>query len=557
MNESMLKNRLFSKSLCVIAALSLCACSADIPPSGPTGHNGVVSSANPDASAIGISVLEAGGSAVDAAVAVSFALGLLEPHASGLGGCGYALYAPSDGEAIFYDYRSMAPMATDAAAFMQLSDEERKNSILGAGVPGAVAGWLSLYEDYGTLPLADLLQPTIDLSENGFTITDTLAGNMSEQFLKLSADEACGSLFLHDGLPYSSGDLLQNPGYAKTLRLIAQQGRDGFYTGEVAEAVLKASAQKSGWFAEEDFSGYEVLRTTPIVSTYRGYTILSSAPSSSGGVGIAECLNVLERYDLSSMGQSTPESLHLIAEALKLAHSDRYQYVGDPKFVPVPVNTLISKEYAAQRAAQINENSATDIALPGRIPKESPSTTHFSIVDKWGNMISVTNTLGTFFGCGTGVDGYGFILDNQMYDFSVDSWEANFAQPGKRPRSSMSPTVIYAPDGTPFAALGTPGGEAIVSTMVQLIINLIDYRMPLQQAIDAPRIHQNYEGHMYVEGGFAPETLAELEALGHVLTKRNANDSFFGGVHAALRNDDGSWTGGADPRRDGKALAIR
>jgi len=521
-----------------------------------TGSNGVVSSAHPLASQIGLEVLKAGGNAIDAAVAVSFALGLVEPNASGIGGCGYLLYAPANGEPVFLDYRSTAPAGLDCDAFMKLSVTERKDTILGAGVPGAVAGWLTALEEYGTMSLEELLEPIIALAEEGFEVTEHFEGMIVENYSKLAADDTCSALYLNEGIPYMAGEVIKNPDYAQTLRILQKEGRDGFYKGEIAQSIVESVQAKGGVITLEDLANYTVRRAKPVKTTYRGYTILSSAPSSSGGTAIALCLNLLERYDLASMGQNTPETLHLLAEAFKITNVDRYQYLGDPEFVDIPLDVLLSKEYADQRAALISPDKILEDLNPGVIPYESPSTTHISIVDKDGNLVAVTNTLGTFFGCGIGVAGRGFLLDNQMYDFSVEDWEANFPRPGKRPRSSMSPTIIYTPDGEPYAALGSPGGEAIVTTMVQIISNILDHGMSVQDAIDAPRIYQNYSGNLVVEGHLNDDVSAELENMGHPMEQKNAYNSFFGGVQGIIKNQDGSWTGGADPRRDGKALAY-
>lgn len=521
-----------------------------------TGKNGVVSSASPLASQIGLEVLKAGGNAIDAAVAVSFALGLVEPHASGLGGCGYLLYAPVQGEPVFLDYRSTTPKALDCDTFMALSATERKDTIWGAGVPGAVAGWLTALEEFGTMPLEELVAPTIALAEEGFEITDHFEGMIVDNYIKLAGDDVCTALYLNDGLPFMAGETVKNPDYAETLRILAKKGRDSFYKGEISQSIVESVQAKGGTISQEDLANYTVRRSQPVQSIYRDYTILSSAPSSSGGAAIALCLNLLERHDLALLGQNTAETLHLMAEAFKITNIDRYQYLGDADFNDIPLDVLISREYADQRATLISPIAVLDDLSPGAIPNESPSTTHISIVDSQGNVVSMTNTLGTFFGCGTGVAGRGFLLDNQMNDFSVEDWEANFPSPGKRPRSSMSPTIIFTPNGIPYAALGSPGGEAIVTTMVQVISNILDHGMTVQEAIDAPRIYQNYSGKLVVEGNLDADVAASLEAIGHELERKNANSSFFGGVQGVINNGDGSWTGGADPRRDGKALAY-
>ncbi|GKH49466.1 MAG: gamma-glutamyltransferase [Oscillospiraceae bacterium] len=522
--------------------------------SAATGKNAAVSSANPAASAIGAQILQRGGNAVDAAVAVSFALGLLEPNASGVGGCGYAVYVPAVGEPAFYDYRSAAPAAFDPGAFTALPAEEQKHSVAAAGVPGAVAGWLSLHEQYGRLPLDELLEPAIDLSENGFEVLPFLASLFTDNYNLLLKDESCAALLLNDDFPYMEGEVMKNPGYAKTLRKIAAEGRDGFYQGEIAEAIVSASSARGGTMTLEDLASYEVRVGKPLEGNYRGFTILTSAPSSSGGIALIESLNLLERCDLPASGVNTPLTLHRMGEAFKIANADRYSYVGDPAFTDIPTEMLISKEYADERAALLSdERVLSDLeVLPDN---QSTSTTHLSIIDAEGNAVSMTNTLGTYFGCAVAVDGWGFLLDNQLHDFSIEEWEANAPEPGKRPRSSMTPTVLLR-DGKPVAALGSPGGEAIVSTVAQIICDLVDFGMPVDEAINLPRIYQNCTGPLVVEGGHAESTLSGLEALGHTLQRREELDYFFGGVHAVVRNADGTLTGAADPRRDGGVCAY-
>ena len=522
--------------------------------SAATGKNAAVSSANPAASAIGAQVLQRGGNAVDAAVAVSFALGLLEPNASGVGGCGYAVYVPAEGEPAFYDYRSAAPAAFDPGAFTALPAEEQKHSVAAAGVPGAVAGWLSLHEQYGRLPLGELLEPAIDLSENGFEVLPFLASLFTDNYNLLLKDESCAALLLNDDFPYMEGEVMKNPGYAKTLRKIAAEGRDGFYQGEIAEAIVSASSARGGTMTLEDLASYEVRVGKPLEGNYRGFTILTSAPSSSGGIALIESLNLLERCDLPASGVNTPLTLHRMGEAFKIANADRYSYVGDPAFTDIPTEMLISKEYADERAALLSdERVLSDLeVLPD---SQSTSTTHLSIIDAEGNAVSMTNTLGTYFGCAVAVDGWGFLLDNQLHDFSIGEWAANAPGPGKRPRSSMTPTVLLR-DGKPVAALGSPGGEAIVSTVAQIICDLVDFGMPVDEAINLPRIYQNCTGPLVVEGGHAESTLSGLEALGHTLQRREELDYFFGGVHAVVRNADGTLTGAADPRRDGGVCAY-
>lgn len=519
-----------------------------------SGSAAAVSSANPIASKIGAEILQKGGNAADAAVAVSFALGLLEPNASGVGGCGYAVYVPATGEPAFYDYRSVAPADFDPQAFITLSDEAQKHSIAAAGVPGAVAGWLALHERYGRLTLDELLAPTIQLAEQGFEVLPFLASLFTDNYNLLLKDESCAALMLNDDFPYMEGDLMQNPAYARMLKKISAEGRDGFYKGEVARAIVAASDARGGVMTLDDLAGYEVRVDKPLEGTYRGYTVLTGAPSSSGGIALLESLNLLERYNLSASGVNTVLTLHRMGETFKIANADRYSYVGDPAFVKIPVDMLISKAYADVRAPLISDDRVLgDLdVLPD---SQSKSTTHLSIIDAEGNAISMTNTLGTYFGCTVGVADWGFLLDNQLHDFSIGEWEKNAPEAGKRPRSSMTPTVLLK-DGRPVAALGSPGGEAIVSTVVQIICDLVDFNLPVDEAVNLPRIYQSCTRPFVAEGGHDAAVISALETLGHTVQQREELDYFFGGVHAVVRNVDGSLTGAADPRRDGGVAAY-
>jgi gamma-glutamyltranspeptidase/glutathione hydrolase len=558
------------RAICLLIALALCliptACVSSGQAAGEeapgtvsgktaSGAHGAVSCGNPLASGIGVSVLKAGGNAVDAAVAVSFALGLVEPNASGVGGCGYLVYQPAGGEAVFYDYRSTAPVAFDPDTYCALSAEQQKNSIHAAGVPGAVAGWLAAHEKYGRLPLADLLAPAIELAETGFEVLPFLAGLFTDNYDKLSNEEGLASLLLNEGFPYAAGDTLVNPAYAKTLRLIAQKGAAGFYTGEVAKAIVATCSGLGGCITLEDLAGYRVRTGAPLSGSYRDLTILAAAPSSSGGVAVLQSLNMLESIGLTDTGPDSAENIHRMAEVFKLANFDRYTFVADPDFIQIPLDMLLSKSYAARRAAAISDAAALAESQL-QFDEESTSTTHLSVIDAEGNAVSMTNTLGNYFGCGVAVEECGFLLDNQLHDFSVGEWPANAPQAGKRPRSSMCPVILLDENGDVVAALGTPGGEAIVTTVVQIICNLVDFSLPVDEAVNRPRIYQNCTGPLTLEGGIPQPAAEALASLGHETLYRSANDDFFGGVHAGVRAADGTLTAAADPRRDGAATAY-
>ena len=531
-----------------------------------TGETAVVSSGKYEASKIGLEIIKEGGNAVDAAVAVGFALGLCEPNATGLGGGGFmTLRSAETGEVKFINFRECAP----AAATPDMWQVDSEGNVIGdqnysggkaVGVPGTVAGLLYALENYGSMTAEQVLEPTIELAEKGFTVTPTLANDMSNSYNELLLYSESGDIFLKDldglKLPYEIGDNFVNTDYAKTLRLIAEQGADVFYKGEIAEAIVTAVQKYGGLMTMEDLANYEVEVTEPVHGTYRGYDIYSSPSPSSGGTIVLEILNILENFDIPSMEQDSAENQHLMGAAFALAYADRAEYMGDTKFVDVPINGLISKEYAAKLAAKIDLEAAPTTVMPDDPWMfEHEDTTHFSVADKDGNMVSVTFTVNGYFGSSVAADGYGFVLNNEMGDFDVGADKPNSIAGGKTPLSSMSPTLILK-DGEPFAAVGSPGGTTIIAAVSQIISNLIDHGMTMQEAVDAPRISGYRDTTLNYETRFSEETIAGLEALGWTM---NASDDYsrsFGSVNAVRYAEDGTLDGAGDPRRDGKALGF-
>lgn len=531
-----------------------------------TGENGVVSSGKYEASKIGRTIIEQGGNAVDAAVAVGFTLGLVEPNATGLGGGGFmTMRSAETGEIEFINFRECAPAA--ATPDMWQVDEEgnvigNQNMVGGksVGVPGYVAGLLYALENYGTMSREEVLAPVIELAEKGFTVTPTLANDMNNTYENLLTYSESGELFLKDVdgmlMPYDVGDTFTNTDYAKTLRLIADQGAEVFYEGEIADAIVAADQKYGGVMTKEDLVNYEVEVMEPVHGTYRGYDIYSSPSPSSGGTIVLEILNILENFDLPSMEQDSAEAQHLMGSAFALAYADRGEYMGDTKFVEVPIEGLISKDYAKKLAAKIDTDTAPTNVLPDDPWMfEHQDTTHYSVADKDGNMVSITCTVNGYFGSAVAVDGYGFILNNEMGDFNVGADHPNSIAGGKTPLSSMSPTLIMK-DGEPVAAIGSPGGTTIIATVAQICSNLIDHGMTMQEAVDAPRIKGFRNTTLDYETRFSEETIQGLEEKGWTM---NASDEFnrgFGSVNAVRYADDGTLDGGADPRRDGKALGY-
>lgn len=534
-----------------------------------TSENGMVASSNVYATMAGLEVLEAGGNAVDAAVAVSYALGVAEPYTSGLGGGGFMLIHTADGENKFIDYREVAAAGQDAYSWLDengemISDTASTIGGLAVAVPGEVAGMEYALENYGSgnLTRQEIMQPAIDLANEGYVVSATMAGAISDEYGYMEEYSELGSYYLDDlGLPYTTGATVTNPDLANALQQIAEGGAEVFYTGPMAEAMVEVVQKYGGLLTMEDLANYEVKEREPVTSTYRGYEVISTPPSSSGGTHLIEILNVLENYDVGSMEVNSAEYLHLFSEAFKAAFADRAVYMADTDFADnVPLAGLTDKEYAKTIADKITDQSQEWSA--GN-PQDfgHGSTTSFSIADKEGNMVAVTQTINGFFGSMIAVPGYGFVMNNEMDDFAKEPDSINCVEPGKRPLSSMSPTILLNEDGSSFMTIGSPGATRIFPTVAQVISHVIDHGMDIQEAIDTCRIYDNgtADGISYESSGVNPisaETVSALEGMGHTMTDKGEWQLFFGGVQGIVYQDDGTMRGGADPRRDGKALGF-
>ncbi|MBL8966080.1 MAG: gamma-glutamyltransferase, partial [Spirochaetaceae bacterium] len=419
-----------------------------------SAKNGMVASAHPLASQAGLEILKAGGNAVDAAIATAFAIGVTEPNATGLGGEGMmVIYLEGAKKTVAIDYRSAAPA------------EERKirwpnDGHLAVAVPGTVAGLAMALEKYGTMKLAQVVEPAARLAEEGFAVSETLAGVISDNFDPISKNEALLAILAPDGLPLAAGQKLKNADLAKSLRAIGKGGPDVFYKGEIADAIAADMAKNGGILTKADLAAYRAIEREPVRGTYRGYEVIS-APAPVGGLSVIEILNIFENFDISKEPRLSPRYVHLMAEAMKRGFADNGAFIGDPAFVKVPTEVLVSKGYAKTRAAEIAEDKITPQVLPGDPTKEHPSTTHLSVVDKKGNMVSLTQTISSFWGAKVVVPGTGIILNNEMQNWSASG--PNAYAPGKRMRTTISPTII-AKDGKTFASLGTPGAARIIST---------------------------------------------------------------------------------------------
>lgn len=535
-----------------------------------TGKNGMVASANVYASQAGLAVLEAGGNAIDAAIAVSYALGVVEPQSSGIGGGGFMLIHTADGEDVFIDFREVAPEAQTAYTWLDANGNVKNNGKanqlggLAVAVPGTVAGMELALEKFGSglLTRKAIMTPAIELATRGFHVGSFQYNQTVEKLASIQKYGTIAKYYLKsNGAPYRTGEEFSNPDLGKTLQLIAENGADAFYKGEVAEAMLAAIQKYDGVMTQSDLDKYEAKLREPVTGTYRGYQVISCPPPSSGGTHIIQILNILENYDVGSMKVNSAEYLHLWSEALKATFADREAYMADTDFVEnVPLSGLTNKDYAKTIADKITNKSQSWMAGD---PTEyvHDSTTSFSVADKYGNIVTVTQTLECSFGSCVAVPGYGFVLNDEMHDFSTNPNSVNCVQGEKHPLSSMSPTIILKEDGSPYMTLGTPAGLRIYTTVAQVISKVIDHGMNLQDAIDCARIYDNggKNGIEYETGckyQITGDTVSALRAMGHNTTQKGQWKIYFGGVQGVMYLEDGSMFGAADPRRDGKALGY-
>ncbi len=543
----------------IISTTSIYA--ASYPPIKNT-KDGIAISSNILANEIGQKVLEEGGNAIDAAVAVGYALAVVHPAAGNIGGGGFAVIHLANGENITLDFREKAPINATRDMYLDENKEVIQDaSVIGylaAGVPGTVAGMSEMLDKYGTKKLSDLIEPAIKLAQNGFQITDRQAETMLEvkdEFAKFASSK---KYFLkNDGSTYKGGEILIQKDLANTLKLIQKEGPKAFYEGAIADLIVKDMKRNGGIITKEDLKNYKPVWRKPVVGNYRGYDIISMAPPSSGGIHIIEILNIMENANIGDMGFGSISTISLMTEAMRQAYADRSEYLGDPDFVKVPVEKLIDKDYAKSIFKKINLNRATPSknVKPG-LGKESNNTTHYSVADKWGNAVSVTYTINASYGSAAAVDGAGFLLNNEMDDFSIKpgvpniyglvGGDANAIEPNKRPLSSMSPTIILK-DGKLFMVVGSPGGARIITTVLQVISNVIDHKMNISEAVSAPRFHMQWlPDEIRIEKfGMTKDTIKALENKGYKIVELPD----MGDVNAILI-DDNIFYGTMDPRKE-------
>jgi gamma-glutamyltranspeptidase/glutathione hydrolase len=577
----------------------------------PGVRGGVVATSEPQAALVGARVLRTGGNAIDAAAAVQFALNVLEPQSSGIGGGGFMMiHLAESGETFVVDSRETAPAAAAPDMFLMASDPSsafpfavRSTSGIAVGVPGTLCGLSTALDTWGTMPMTRVLQPAIEMAERGIRVSARLAQSITSSRLDNEpgnpAYDQARAVFRPDGVPLAEGDLLVQPDLAKTLKKIAEQGPDAFYAGEIAQAIVATQmnarsaanpedqAKLAGRMTLADLAKYRPALREPVTGDYRGFQIVSMPPPSSGGLTVIQILKLLERFPLGDASQGfgfgSTKTLHVMIEAMRLAYADRAVWMGDDDFIDLPSKGLLDDKYVALRSALIDPGArrpeiAPDdprpfdtAALPAKVElaalalpdEEGLNTTHFTVVDRDGNIVTYTSTIESAWGTGLMVPGFGFLLNNELTDFNrvpalnpdPEAFDpgANDVAPGKRPRSSMAPTMVFR-DGRPLAAFGSPGGSTIIDTVVNVAINLIDHEMPVQEAVDAPRIAQtSANGATRRELGFSEAALAGLAALGHKLRDPAA----IGSVQAVVVDRGARQFGAADKRRIGGVVSLR
>ena len=528
-------------------------------------RNGMVVSQEQTATLVGLSVLKKGGNAIDAAVAMGFALAVTYPRAGNLGGGGFMLvHLGETGQTVAIDYREKAPLKATRDMFLnkngEVDVERARHSIYSCGVPGTVAGLSLALEKYGTMSLKETLAPAIKLAEDGFVVSAELRKSLLEAKERMKkSSESMGVFFKNNGEPPREGEILRQKNLAWSLKEISKKGSKAFYRGAIAKKITAYMKHKGGLLTKRDLASYEAVTREPVTGSYRGYQIYSMPPPSSGGVHLIEMLNILERYPLSQYGHNSARYVHVLSETMKLAYADRSKYLGDPDFSPVPAKQLISKQYAKRLANRINPETPT----PSRYVKpgspthpQGTDTTHFTVADRFGNVVSNTYTLNFAYGSGLAVAGTGILLNNEMDDFSAKpgtpnaygliGGEKNSIAPGKRMLSSMTPTIVLK-DGNLFLATGSPGGSRIITSVLQVILNVIDHKMNINEAASAPRIHHQWlPDTLYVEKGAGENLVTQLRKKGYEVKRTGP----IGSTQSVARVS-GVFHGAADPRHPG------
>jgi gamma-glutamyltranspeptidase / glutathione hydrolase len=539
-----------------------------------TGRHAMVVAQEPLAADVGLEILKRGGNAVDSAVAIGFALAVTHPSAGNLGGGGFMLVRLASGKDYFIDFREEAPRKVTRDMYLGADGKPTKDSLVGwraCGVPGSVKGFAAASKKWGTMKWSDLLEPAIRLAHDGFRVDKTLAQEVGSPRTSLSRDPESTRIFLRDGNPYREGEVFRQPELALTLTRIARNGAQEFYSGETARKIAAVMEEHGGLITLADLEAYRAIDRTPLEGEYRGYHIITAPPPSAGGLGILQMMGMLADTGYNTEGADSAKAVHYMTEAMRRFYADRSEYLGDPDFYHVPVHQLLSPSYIAERRNSILPDQATPSTqvAPGPIQAslarisqaESEETTHFNVIDQKGNAVAVTYTLNGSFGCGVTVPGLGFLLNNEMDDFvakpgspnmfGLVGGEANSIQPGKRPLSSMNPTILTR-DGRLFMAIGAPGGSRITTGVLQVILDVVDFNMNPQDAVDLPRFHNQWKPDvLYLQKGFNPQTQQALEKMGY---KTEATE----GVARVeiIVQKDGLLEGGTESRLNGKVAAY-
>jgi gamma-glutamyltranspeptidase/glutathione hydrolase len=517
----------------------------------------------PLAAAVGATVLKSGGNAIDAAVAVGFALAVTFPYAGNIGGGGFMLVRLADGRSTFFDFRERAPEKATRNMYLDPSGNVTKDSLDGwraSGVPGTVRGLEMAHHKYGQKAWADLVAPAVELATKGFTVPYSLSNSLQSSSAILSKFPESKRIYLNGGAGLEMGAQFVQPDLARTLQRIAKSPND-FYEGETAKLIAAGMAANGGLITASDLKNYKAVERQPLAGRYKGYDVITSPPPSSGGIGILQMLGMLENSGYEKSGMGAAATIHYVSEVMRRYYADRSEYFGDPDFVKVPVHALLNPAYIAKQKSTIDPRRATPSSEigPGKLAGyESSETTHFSIIDRDGNAVAMTYTLNRGYGSAVTVPGTGILLNNEMDDFAAKpgspnlfkliQGEANAIQPGKRPLSSMTPTILVR-DGKPFLVVGGPGGSKIISSVLQVILNVVDFDMNVQDAVDAPRFHHQWQPDVItIERGFSPDSIKILESLGHKVELSNSVARI-----EAIVADKGWLQGGADGRGYGKA----
>lgn len=545
----------------MLIAVSVCALSAREP---VRARNAMVVTREPHATEVSVAVLKSGGNAVDAAVAAGFALAVTHPSAGNIGGGGFMLVRFADGRSTFLDFRERAPLAASRDMYLDAVGQVTSASVLGylaAGVPGTVRGLEHAHRKFGRRPWAELVEPAVRLARDGFPVSYSLSRALRRNCDSLELYPDSKRIFLNRGTYYDVDDTLVQSDLARVLERIRDQGARDFYEGETARLLAADMAANGGLITLDDLKSYTAVERKPLIGGYKGHEIVTAPPPSSGGVGILQMLGVLEGTGYEKTGAGSATSVHFMAEAMRRYFADRSEHLGDPEFVKVPVSGLLDQGYISRLRASIDPARATPSSAvqPGKPTQaESTETTHYTIVDREGNVVSLTYTLNGSYGSGVTATGLGFLLNNEMDDFSVKPGEANMygvvqgeanaIQPRKHPLSSMTPTIVLR-DGQFYFALGSPGGPTIINSVLQVLVNIVDFKMSVQDAVDWPRLHHQWlPDELRMERGFSPDTVALLQARGHKVVRRSSQ-----GEVAAVLLDGGWLQGAADGRTDGTA----